>query len=35
MKADIINALNGYWQDVTDFDASYEALYAAIEDNLD
>ena len=35
MKADIINALNGYWQEVTDFDESYEALYAAIEDNLD
>ena len=35
MKADIIEALNGYLQGVTDFDASYEALYAAIEDNLD
>lgn len=35
MKADIIAALNGYWQDVTDFDATYDAVYAAIEDNLD
>jgi multiple sugar transport system substrate-binding protein len=35
MKADIITALNGYWQEVNDFDTSYEELYAAIEDNLD
>ena len=35
MKADLIDALNGYWQDVTDLDASYDAVYAAIEDNLD
>lgn len=35
MKADIIAALNGYWQGVTDFDSAYSELYAAIEDNLD
>ena len=35
MKSDIINALDGCWQEVTDFDASYEALYEAIEENLD
>lgn len=35
MMPDIIAALDGYWLGVTDFDASYSALYAAIEDNLD
>lgn len=35
MKADLITALNGYFQDVTDLDASFEALNAAVEDNLD
>lgn len=35
MKADMTNALNGYWQDITDFDTSYAALAQAIEDNLD
>ncbi len=35
MKGDMITALNGYFQDITDLDASFEALNAAVEDNLD
>ncbi len=35
MKADIISALNAYWQGGSDIDTAYEEVYAAIEDNLD
>ena len=35
MKADLIAALDGYFQGVTDLDESFEALNAAIDDNLD
>ena len=34
MKADMIEALDAYWAD-GDIDAGYEALYAAVEANLD
>lgn len=35
MKADMVNALNGYWLAADDLDTAYDAVYAAIEDNLD
>ena len=35
IKAEIIDALNGYWQDVTDFDTAYTGVYDAINNNLD
>lgn len=35
MKADIIAALNGYFQNISDLDTAYSELYSAVEDNLD
>ena len=35
MKAEIIDALNGYWTGETDLDTSYNNVYTAIDNNLD
>lgn len=35
MKADLIDALNAYWDGSTDIDEAYAAVYEAIENNLD
>lgn len=35
MKADLIAALNGYWQGLSDLDTAYSEVYSAVEDNLD
>ena len=35
MKAEIIDALNGYWTGETDLDTAYNNVYTAIDNNLD
>lgn len=35
MKADLITALDGYWQNMDDIDSACDNVTAAIEDNLD